>query len=166
MSRFLLVTLLLFTTVATGFSQKFGHVNFGNLLNEMPATDVADKELEAYQKELVAEGEKMLEKLRSAAEILDKEIPNLAPVEANKRKAQLQKDQQAIQLYEQKMPMLLEQKRRELLAPIIERAKDAIKAVGKEQGFEMIFDSSLFNSLLFTEEGTDVLPAVKAKLGL
>ncbi|MEM1357380.1 MAG: OmpH family outer membrane protein [Bacteroidota bacterium] len=166
MSRVLLITLLLFTTFATGFGQKFGHVNFGNLLNEMPATETADKELEAYQQQLVAKGEKMVKDLREAAELLDKEIPNLAPVEANKRRAKLQQDQQAIVAFEQKMPMMLEEKRRELLTPIINRAKEAINAVGKEQGFAMIFDSSLFNSLLFTQEGTDLLPAVKAKLGL
>ncbi|MEM9259870.1 MAG: OmpH family outer membrane protein, partial [Bacteroidota bacterium] len=134
--------------------------------NEMPATEVADKELEAYQQQLVAKGEKMVEDLRKAVADLEAKQDELPPVEANKIRTKLQQDQQEIIAFEQKMPMMLEEKRRELLAPIITRAKEAINAVGKEQGFAMIFDSSLFNSLLFTEEGTDLLPAVKAKLGL
>ena len=54
----------------------------------------------------------------------------------------------------------------QLLKPIFEKADAAIKAIGKEGGFQMIFDSSTFNVLLFAEDSADIMPLVKAKLGL
>jgi len=53
-----------------------------------------------------------------------------------------------------------------LLKPIYEKADIAVQAVGKENGFSMIFDSGAFNVVLFAEDATDVTPLVKAKLGL
>ncbi|MEO0732459.1 MAG: OmpH family outer membrane protein [Bacteroidota bacterium] len=165
MSRFLLALLLLLTTVTVD-AQKYGHVNFGNLLNEMPETDAADKQMEAYQAELVAEGEAFAKKLNEDFLAAQKDAETTPPIEMKKIEEDLLRRQQELQRLEQQIPVKLEAKRRELLGPIIEKAKAAIEAVGKEQGFEMIFDSSLFNSVLFTEEGTDLLPAVKAKLGI
>jgi len=166
MKRFFLVFLLATVAFSTSYAQKYGHVNFGNLLSEMPETDAADKQLEAYNKELAAEGESMVDKFKKDLADAEAKAQEIAPVELEKLKQQLAQQQQAIQQFQQQMALKIDERRRELLGPIIQRAKDAIKAVGKEQGFKMIFDSSLFNSVLFTEEGTDLLPAVKAKLGI
>ncbi|MBC6994209.1 OmpH family outer membrane protein [Neolewinella lacunae] len=166
MIRYFLGFSLLVFVATTGFGQRFGHLNFGNLLSEMPATAVAEKQLEAYNKEQLAIGEGMAKKLQADFASAEAKASTIPPVELRKLEAQLQKDQQAIRAFEQQMAVNLEKKRRELLGPIIKQAKDAIAAVGREKGYQMIFDSSLFNSLLFTGEGTDVLPLVKAKLGI
>ena len=48
--------------------------------------------------------------------------------------------------------------------PIVTKAMDAIKAVGKENGFTYIYDNG---ALLYTAEtAEDILPLVKKKLGL
>ena len=52
----------------------------------------------------------------------------------------------------------------ELLTPMIDRAKTAIEAVGKEAGYTYIFDTS--TGVTVYNGGEDVLPLVKTKLGL
>ncbi|MEL7162078.1 MAG: OmpH family outer membrane protein [Bacteroidota bacterium] len=166
MQRFILVFLLAFATLSFANAQKYGHVNFGNLLNEMPATAAADKQMEAYQAELIAEGEALVKKWQEDVLVAQEKADTTPPIEMQKIEQDLRQREQEIRRFQQQISMKLEEKRRELLGPIIEKAKAAIDAVGKEQGYQLIFDSSLFNSVLFTEEGTDLMPAVKAKLGL
>ncbi|MFQ5448327.1 MAG: hypothetical protein ACE5FF_15485, partial [Saprospiraceae bacterium] len=43
--------------VQSGKAQKFGHINIGNILVDMPHTHVADSLLQIYQDSLVAIGE-------------------------------------------------------------------------------------------------------------
>ena len=59
----------------------------------------------------------------------------------------------------------MNEKRQELLAPILRRVDDAIREVGKENGFQFIFDESI-GAILFDGNAEDVMPLVKAKLGL
>jgi len=58
------------------------------------------------------------------------------------------------------------EKRAELLKPILEKIDVAIKAVGKEGGYTMIFDSSGMNVMLYNEGSENVMEKVKAKLNL
>ena len=45
-------------------------------------------------------------------------------------------------------------------------AQDAINAVAKEKGYSYIFDSTPGGTLIFAQESDDILPLVKAKLGI
>ena len=58
----------------------------------------------------------------------------------------------------------LAQMEQQLLAPMIERVRDAIEAVGKEQGFTYIFDTS--TGVTLYNGGVDVGELVKTKLGM
>ena len=53
-----------------------------------------------------------------------------------------------------------------LLKPLLDRAEAAIKTVAKENGYSYIFDSSKGGAVLYSPESEDVLPLVKAKLGI
>ena len=149
-------------------AQKYGHLNFGNLISQMPETEKANSDLEAFQANLVAEGEKMAEAFREeyvsfATAVQNGDVP---PKDQQAKQQQLQKKQQEILAYEQKVIADVQAKRDELLGPIIKRAEDAIAGVAKENGFAMIFDTSSFNAVLFAQESVNVMSMVKAKLGL
>ncbi len=147
-------------------AQKIAHVNFGNLLNDLPATGAADTELETLSAELTKTGETMVEKLRSDYESLQSGGQDLAPVELQKRQQKLQEDQLAIQKFEQQIVNEVEQKRRVLLEPIITEVKAAIEKVAKEQGFQFVVDSSVFNSVLYADDATDLTALVLKELGI
>ena len=159
--------LTLISGVVVG-QQKYGHLNFGNLISMMPATKSADSELEAYQKQLIAKGEDMAKKFQEeyGKFVADVQGGNLAPKQQQERQAKLQADQEAIVNYEQEIRQKVQAKRQELLQPIVGQAEKAIAEVAKENGYVMIFDTSSFNAILFTREADDVMDLVKAKLGL
>lgn len=155
-------------TLSSGLAQKYGHLNFGNLVADMPQTEQANKDLETYQKQLVAKGEEMAKKLQTEFEATLKEVNEgkLSRLQQQQAEASLQSQQNDIRAYEQEVLQKVEVKRQELLKPIIEKAEQAIKSVAKENGYQLIFDTSVFNAILFAQDSDDVMSLVKAKLGI
>lgn len=166
MKRFFFVVLLCVTVFSSAFAQKYGHVNFGNILSAMPDVSSAEAKLQTYEKEQTAIGEGMVAKLKTAYEQAMKDRDNLTPRQLAEIEAKLKKDQLAIQQFEQQMAMNIEKKRQELLGPIIQKAQEAIKAVAKEKGYKLVFDSSIFGTIMFAEDATDLTGVVKARLGI
>lgn len=166
MKRFICSLLLVCTFTTAASAQEYGHVNFGNLLSLMPGTEAAETELKKFNDMQIAKGEELVKELEKDFLDVEKRKDEITPVKLREYEAQFQQRQQDILKYEQQISIDLEKKRQELLGPLIQQARDAIDAVAKEKGYKMVFDSSLFNALLFTEESTDLLPAVKAKLGI
>ena len=164
----LILTLVVLFGSTLLYGQKYGHCNLGSLIALMPETKAADSQLEAYQKELVAKGEDMATKFQEnyAAFVKDAQSGDMTPKQQQERQNALQQEQQAIQEYEQEINQKLSEKREELLKPLFDKASEAIKAVAKENGYVMIFDTSVFNAVLFANDTDDVMPLVKTKLGL
>ena len=158
-------------TASSTFAQaadKYGYLNFGNVIALMPDTKAADTALEAYQQQLVKKGEEMAKAFEAnyAKLVQDVQAKTLSPKVQAEREQALQTEQQSILAYEQEVIQKVQIKRDELLKPIVEKVQKAIQDVGKEKGYKMIFDTSVFNAILFVKESDDVLPLVKAKLGL
>ncbi|MCB0585611.1 MAG: OmpH family outer membrane protein [Phaeodactylibacter sp.] len=164
----LLAAFVAFGAVFSYAQEKYGHLNFGNLISSMEETKGADSELEAYRKQMVAKGEEMAKKFQQDFEAALKEAQagNLTPVQQQEKEQELGKRRDEIIAYEQEVREKVEAKRQELLGPIIDKAQTALKEVAKENGFAMIFDTSVFNAVLFAEDTDDVMPLVKAKLGM
>ena len=59
----------------------------------------------------------------------------------------------------------IQSKKEELYKPALEKANTAIQAVGKENNYTYIIDTSS-SVLLYAKESENVLPLVKTKLGL
>ena len=70
-----------------------------------------------------------------------------------------------IQQFQQSSQESIQQKRNEVLAPLLEKAQNAINEVAQENNYTYIFDISL-GSIVFGKESHDVMPLVKAKLGI
>lgn len=162
---FLAIALIAFS-VSTTFAQKFGHVNSSNLLEMMPDTKAANTELEAYKKQLEKALEGQVKTFEAEVQDYLKKREGLAPVKAKELEEKLAKREQELYKERQEGEQKVLKKREELLKPIFEKADAAIKSVGKEGGYTMIFDSSTFNVLLFAEDSTEITLEVKAKLGL
>ncbi len=76
----------------------------------------------------------------------------------------MEKKEKAFTAYQQSAEQAVSAKRDELLKPILEKVYEAIKAVAKENGFAMIFDTST-GAALYALETEDVTPIVLKKLG-
>ena len=162
-----LFALLIGATLSAQTAPKYGHMNLGNLLELLPDTKKANDDLTAFADKLGATDDSLGRALQAGAENLQKEYDagNLTPLQAQQRQAELQKQQEYLQKFEQDANQMVTSKREELLKPILTRVDDAIKAVAKENGFAMIFDTST-GAMLFASETEDVTALVKKKLGI
>lgn len=149
-------------------AQKFGHLNSGNLLVQMPETKAADEKLKVFQDSMVAIGEGKAAKLEEEfnAFVVEYRQGNIPPVEAQKKQAAFQEKEAELAQFEEQVLAMVAERREELLAPILDRVQNAINEVGKEGGYTFIFDTSVFNAIVFSQESSDIEPLVKAKLGL
>lgn len=162
----LLFALMAFATFAQ--AQKFGHLNAGNLLAQMPGTQDADEQLKVYQDSLVALGEADAKALQEeAATFYERyQAGEITPAVAQQKEAEFQQRQQELMQFEQVVINSVAEKRQELIEPILTKVQNAVNEVGKEGGYTMIFDVSVFNTILFAQESDDIEPLVKAKLGI
>ena len=70
-----------------------------------------------------------------------------------------------IREFQTKAQSSLQTKEQELMKPLVQKAKDAIETVAKENSYTYVFDSGS-GALLFQPESDNLLPLVKKKLGL
>jgi outer membrane protein len=162
--------LALFMSIASLHAQtqpKYGHMNLGNLLEMLPDTKKANDVLKVFTDSLGAKDEAMTKAFQEAYTKLEQEYNagQLTPVQAQTRQAELQKQQESIQQFEQQAQQLVAAKREEALRPILQKVDDAIKAVAQESGYLMIFDTSS-GAMLFANDSDDVTALVKKKLGI
>jgi len=165
--KYLLVLLTALTiTVSEAAAQKFGHIDSQVLLDTLPETATAQAELEQMNKEyeeVLKQQQLDLEKLVAEIQAMEGD-PSVSDFVKQSKYSQYESDQQRLQQALQTAEQSLAQKQQELLSPIIEKARNAIKEVGKESGFTYIFDLS--SGGIIYEGGEDVMPLVLTKLGM
>ncbi len=166
MQRLLFFLFISFTSLASLSAQKYGHLNFANLLSEMPGTTAAEAELAAYNEQLVGVGEQMVADLKARVQEVEAQVQELPPIRVEELRVELTGERDKIAQYEQQMAVDLERKRQELLGPLITETRTAVETVAKENGYTLVFDTSQFNTVLFAEDSDDLMSLVKAKLGL
>lgn len=161
--------LVVFALVSTTMTAqtKFGHLNSGNLLEMLPEVKTANDGLKLFGDKLSLRRDSMA--LAFQEQVLAYQTAaqggTLTGIQQQTKEAELQKMQESGQQFETVIQQLVQAKREELLKPILDKVDIAIKAVGKEGGYLYIFDTST-GATLYALETEDVLPKVKAKLGL
>lgn len=160
--------IILFSTIfITGMAaQKYGHLNSGNLIMSIPEAQSAEKELVAYRSQLIEAWKKKGQALQADALKLKQEYDtgNLSKLKAQERQAALAKREEELRKEEMEIGQKIEKRREELLKPIFAMIDAALKELGKEHGYTMIFDTSIFNALLYVKESDDVMALIKEKL--
>ena len=150
------------------YAQKFGHLNSDNLLAIYPETKHADRQLENYQASLGAQFEKKVKAFKKDAAIFLEKAQNaqLSQAEIQQQQKALADRERALTEEEKDLQKKVQDKRQSLLKPILAKVNAAIKQVGEEGNYDMIFDTSLMNATLFVRDSDDVMPLVKRKLGI
>ena len=163
---------LLFVAVfafgASAYAQKtakFGHINSSDLMQIMPGKDSAQTAFQAEVTELEAALTAMQEELQKKYTDYQERKSQMTELIRSTKEQELNDLNQRIQTYQQNAQQKLQEKEKELLQPIIDRAKQAISDVAKENGYSYIFDTSA-GTLLYQPESDDIMPLVKKKLGL
>jgi outer membrane protein len=163
----LMIALFLGFGLMAQAQQKIGHVNSDELLQMMPETKQAQKELEAYGQQLEKDLTDMEDELNTKFESFRANEKMMTTLARETKTQELQELQRRIQEYSQRAQQDLQQKQVELLTPVIEKATKAVEDVAEENGFDYILDSSQSKAvIIYAGGGEDIMPLVKAKLGL
>ena len=156
------------TLVTSVGAQKFGHLNSRILLMEMEEIKQADNILKDYEKTLIEKGQNMVTAFEAdynkyAAEY---QQGTLSSLQAQTREGELNNKREEIQGYQVEVQNLLGSKKEELYAPLLEKVKNAIDKIGKDNGYTIIFDTSVAGAIVHAQESEDIIEMVKAALGL
>jgi Outer membrane protein len=146
---------------------KVGHINADALLSMMPETKEAQQKLEEYGRQLEKDLEEMQGEFETKVTEFRANEKMMTTLARETKTEELESLQRRIQQFNQRAQQDLQEKQVELLSPVIERATNAVQEVARENGYTYILDSSQSKAvIIFAENGDDIMPLVKAKLGL
>ena len=164
LERNTITILFLFFTLGIFSQSKIAHINTYELINTMPEKLEAEKILEKYYKERDAEISAMEAELSYKAEQYAGESISKTKQERDEMVEEIQGMEENISLYMDEVNKQMQKKQEELIKPIYEKVLQAIKQVGKENGYNYVLDSSQNQGILLAD-GDDIMSLVKIKLG-
>ena len=141
------------------------HIDSEQLLMAMPETKAMETELKKVQQTYADEYNAQATALQAKLQKYDAEAPTQTDAKNEERRVEVEGLKQKIQKYAQTADQEIQKKRFDLLKPIVEKAQKAVSDVATEKGIKYVLDSSPGKGLIVFE-GEDLMPAVKAKLGI
>jgi len=163
-----LLLIMLCAVMSVGFSQvnaKLGYIDSNELLEMMPGKDSIQNVLKDYGKSLENQLQTMYAEYQTKVQDYQTNSGTLSDIIRQTKEKELADLETRIQTFQQQADTDLQDKQVKLLQPLLDKAKNAITAVAKENGYTYIFDVGT-GAFLFYEKGDNILPLVKAKLGL
>lgn len=168
MRKAVLLTIATLISLQISWAQKYGHLNLGNVVSAMPATKAADAQIKAYSDQLIAQGQEKAKKLQDQYATIVKQIQagTLSRIQQEAAEKTITEEQAKLQAFEVEIKGKITQKRETLLKPIFDQVEKAIAEVAKKRGMTMVFDTSMFNAVMYASESVDIMTDVKATLGI
>lgn len=160
----LIVLLSVFVFTAFAQKSKFGHVDSNSIFSLMPEKVQAQKAVEEYAKSLEGQLQALNQELEQKYNDYMENGTNLSASIKQLKEEEIMNLQQRIQSFQVRAQQDLQNKENELLEPIYNKIKDAIKVVGEEKGLMYVFDKA--SLLYFSAESIDVTSDVKTKLNI
>ncbi|MCC5916149.1 MAG: OmpH family outer membrane protein [Cryomorphaceae bacterium] len=153
-------------TLGTGINsnlhaQKFGHIDFTELIRLMPDFKAAQENLEKFETGLKNEIMEMQQEIQEKTERLQRDQADLTELVRRKKMQEIEEMRYKLQEFAQEAQQNYEAEQQKLMQPIYDKVEKALKEIAKENKFTYIFDASRGAGLLFHENGEDVMPLVK-----
>lgn len=150
--------------IAVG-KEKIGYLNSALLLEAVPEARAIEKKLEEMYKGKEAEFSSLSKTAQTKLQTYQENGHLLNETERKSREEELMSLDQQLQKMQYESSSEMEKKRQEMLAPLLKRLDKAVKQVAKDNGYTFVLDPSL-GGVVYADTTRDLLPLVKAKLGL
>ena len=164
MKHILLLAFVALLGMTDAVAQKFGHLDAQDILLTLPERAEAQTSIEAAAAEYETEVSRMQSELETKFADYQAKAATWPDAIRQQKERELQQLDAGLQEFGMTVQNDLAQMEQQLLAPMIERVREAIEAVGQEQGFTYIFDTS--TGVTLYNGGEDVTDLVKTKLGM
>ena len=161
----ILVVVVVFVTSFVAQAQSVAHINSEELVSAMPDTKAMQDQMKVLGQNYDTEYKAQAQALQAKLQKYQTEAATKTNEENEKRQQEVAEIKQKLDLYLRSAQEELQKKEMDLLKPIIEKAQKAIQDVAREKGIKYVLDSAPGKGLIVFE-GEDLLPAVKAKLGI
>src|SRR6185312_7884334 len=167
MKRILSVTLLVGAIIcfSAANAQKIGHVSLDSLLKGMPESDTAKKQYAAYAQQLESTIESLQSEFQTKYNDYNTHKGEWTGIIIKNKEKELTDLQQRMQAFQAEAQTSLAKFGDSIQKPVIAKAKNAISAVAKENGYKYVLDTSQ-GFVLYFEETDDLYALVAKKLGL
>jgi outer membrane protein len=151
---------LSFTTVKA--QSKVAHINTEELVALMPETKALQAKLEKLGKTYDNEMKAKDAELKAKFEKYNAEFASQTEATNAERTKEVQLEAQKMEQFKAEAMRDLQMQEKEGLKPILEKAQKAIDDVAAAQGYDYVLNAAM----LVVAKGKDLLPDVKAKLGI
>src|SRR5699024_4915389 len=147
--KFVLIALITLGTVSFSQAQsKIAHISTQDLIESMPDYQDAKSQINKLQNSYKSQIQDMYKELQQKNDKYQNEAEDQTDEENKKRMQDLQDSQQRIRKFQQNAQEKLSEKQEELMKPLLEKAKNAIEKVAKEEGYDYVLDSSQGSNVL------------------
>ena len=149
----------------TANAQKIAHINLDSLISIMPESKTAQQAVQDYAKQLEEQVTTMQTELKTKYDDYQAHMKDMPEVVRASKEKELNDLNQRIQDFQQQAQTDYQKKSAELSKPVYEKAKKAVDAVAKENGFKYVLDTST-GLVLYSEASDDIIAMVIKKLGI
>lgn len=165
MKKILLIAAMAFVSAA-GFAQnKFAHVNFSELVQLMPEADEARATMTASSNEAQETYQAMVDEYQTKMTEYQQKASTWTQTIRESKENSLMDMQQRIQEFEQNVQQELALQQNQLMAPIYDKAQQAVEKLAKDGGYIYVFEAS---QVLYVDpsQSTDLTPAARKALNI
>ena len=150
---------------ANAQSYKFAHVNFQELVQLMPEMDSARVQLDAASKEAQETLQAMAQEFDNKYGQYEQKSAEWSAAIRQSKERELSEIQSRTQDFQQSIQQELNQLQNQLMAPIYQKAQEAVTAIAKAAGYIYVFDNS---QVLYvdTAQSTDITPSARESLNI
>ena len=163
---FLAAALFVMNGFVSAQTMKIAHVNTNEIMNDMPDRAKAEKNLENYYNELQEQLKTMLGEYQNKLQDYQSNAETMSNLVRQSKEKELVDLESRITAFQNNAEESFENKRAELLKPLLDKIQNAINAVGKEKGYTYIIDVATGATVYIGTDAVDVTKDVKAKLGI
>lgn len=163
---FLFVVMFAINGFANAQTVKIAHVNTNEVMNAMPERTKAEKNLENYYNELQDQLKVMYTEYQTKLQEYQANAETMSNLVKQSKEKELVDIESRITAFQANAESEFENKRAELLAPLLEKIQNAINSVGKEKGYTYILDVATGAAVYIGTDAVDVTKDVKTKLGI
>ena len=147
------------------FAQKIGRISSNEIVYTMPETLEAQKQVEAFEKELQGQYETIMVEFNTKYQEFQKNFDTMSDAVKQLKEKELMELQNRLTEFEKAATADIQKKSADLMKPVIEKANKAVQDVAKAGGYAVILETG---SMVYFDEATvkDITPDVKSKLGI
>ena len=165
MKKIVLAAVAILAGFALQAQPKFAHVNFSELVQLMPEADQARATMAASSKEAQETLQAMQEEINNKYSQYEQKVSTWSPAIRESKEKELTDLNRRAQEFYQNIQQELQQQQEQLMAPIYQKAQEALNTLAKEGGYVYVFDRQ---SALYIDDtqSTDLTPVARKALGI